>query len=121
MQISVHAKGFDLTQALKDHVQQKLGHALGRFEGSLRGVRVALEDVNGPRGGADKHCRIHLEGVPGGAAPVDATDADLYAAIDLAAEKAARFLVHALERAQPTFPDRQRRDSIRHPKGGGER
>lgn len=118
MKIAVHARGFDLTQALKDHVTDKVTHAIGRFDTSVRGVEVTLEDINGPKGGRDKRCRIHVTGVPGNAAPVEATDGDLYAAIDVAAEKTSRWLVHALERAQPTFPDRTRRDSIRHPKGG---
>lgn len=119
MQLRVHAKGFDLTPALKAHVAEKLAHAIGRFEESVQRVQVNLEDVNGPKGGADKHCRIQID-VPrakaGKHAPIDATESDLYAAIDVASEKAARWLVHALKRAEPSFPDRKRAATIRKPK-----
>ncbi|MCA8993591.1 MAG: hypothetical protein KDA88_16500 [Planctomycetaceae bacterium] len=43
-----------------------LTRALDRFGRRLLGVRVFLEDVNGPRGGANKQCRcvLHVRNMP---------------------------------------------------------
>lgn len=41
-------------------VRTRLEFALGRFTGRVRSLRVTLKDLNGPRGGLDKYCRIAI-------------------------------------------------------------
>jgi ribosomal subunit interface protein len=113
MQIQVHAKGFDLTAALKEHAEQRVEAAVDRLVKDGARARVTLEDVNGPRGGEDKRCRIQLTGFGVKAEPVDATSDDMYAAIDIACTKLGRWATHAAKRAKPAFPDKSRRGSIR--------
>ncbi len=61
-------------------------------------ARVQLGDVNGPRGGLDKRCRVYLD-VPGGA-PVVVTSVarDWRTALDFALDRAARALLRATRR-----------------------
>lgn len=113
MQIQVHAKGFDLTAPLKQHAEQRIETAVDRLAKDGARARVTLEDVNGPRGGKDKCCRIQLTGFGVKAEPVEATASDMYAAIDLASTKLGRWATHAMKRAKPAFPDKSRRASIR--------
>ena len=40
--------------------------ALDRFAGAIREVDVRLADLNGPRGGVDKLCRVQLRMLPRG-------------------------------------------------------
>ena len=57
-----------------------------------------MGDANGPRGGADKLCKIEvvLEDAP--AVLIEDAGADLYAAIDRAAERAGRNVAKRIER-----------------------
>jgi len=61
-------------------------------------VVVRLGDCNGPRGGADKFCKIQvlLEHAP--PVLIEDTGADLYAVIDRAAERAGRNVAKNLGR-----------------------
>jgi putative sigma-54 modulation protein len=113
MQISVHAKGFDITAALQRHAEGRVEAAVERLAKDGSRAVVTLEDVNGPRGGEDKRCSVRLTGFGLKAEPVVATASDMYAAIDLATEKLGRWATHAAKRAKPAFPDKSRRSSIR--------
>lgn len=115
MQIHIRAKGFELTDALRAHVEHRLASAVDHVAHAITGAHVTLEDVNGPKGGVDKHCRVTFDGAPGGHEPIDATATDMYAAIDLATEKAGRWLTHDRKQRHPAHPDKQLRDTIRHP------
>lgn len=116
MRVEIHARGFDLTDPIRDHALKRLHAAVARFEGQVTGVHTMLEDVNGPKGGLDKRCSIRVAGVPGGQRPFEAQTSDLYEAIDLAAGKVGRWLGKELEHRRPSAPDARRSDSIRHPK-----
>lgn len=87
MQLDIRGRNLRLTPALLDHVERRLRFALGRFAARLVRVAVRVDDVNGPRGGADKRCKIHLD-LAGRSLTVEEIDADLYAAIDRAAGRA---------------------------------
>lgn len=118
MQITFHTKGFEMTEPIRTYVEKRLETAVDRYEHGLRGAHVTLEDVNGPKGGKDKVCRILLKGAPGAEAPIEATESDLYAAIDGAVEKTNHVLAHQHKLRHPTFPDKSRHDSIRKPPRG---
>ena len=53
MDIEIRAHGLKLSAAQRLHVERRVGSALDRFEHKLRGVTVVIEDLNGPKGGAD--------------------------------------------------------------------
>ena len=54
----------------KGKVVRKIEHAaaaaLDRFKHAVREVRLSVVDINGPRGGLDKMCRVMLRLRPGG-------------------------------------------------------
>jgi ribosome-associated translation inhibitor RaiA len=75
-----------------------LHYALGRFEGRVNVVTARLADLNGPRGGVDKRCRISVAVRAGDPVLVEDADTDLYAAIDRAAERAGRAVWRQLAR-----------------------
>lgn len=43
---------------LMDYSERRLRFALGSFSHRITKVTVRLEDLNGPKGGTDKRCRI---------------------------------------------------------------
>ena len=90
MQINIQSHNFPLTNALRGHVERRLGFALSTRNQHIQKVMVRLSDINGPRGGEDKCCRImvvlpHLQDVV-----IEDTKANLYCAIDQAADRAGR-------------------------------
>ena len=97
MQLDIRGRNLRLTPALLDHVDRRIRFALGRFAARLSRVAVRVGDVNGPRGGVDKRCWIHLE-LGGKALTIDEVDADLYVAIDRASERAGRATERAIAR-----------------------
>jgi putative sigma-54 modulation protein len=97
MQLDIRGRNLRLTPALLDHVDRRIRFTLGRFAARLRRVAVRLGDVNGPRGGVDKRCWIHLDLV-GKVLTTEAVDADLYVAIDRASERAGRATERAIAR-----------------------
>ncbi|MDX1253120.1 MAG: HPF/RaiA family ribosome-associated protein [Gammaproteobacteria bacterium] len=103
MQIDIQTHGFVLTQGLRTHVEQRLRFALTRFQNRVARVAVHLSDVNGPRGGVDKHCQlqVRLRGLPD--IVVKDTEADLYVAVGRATERAGRTLARYLRRARGGF------------------
>jgi ribosomal subunit interface protein len=110
MQIFVQTQGFDLTPGLREHVERRIHFALDRASESVRKVSVRLSDLNGPRGGEDKRCRIQVV-VPGAAdVLIDATEPDLYVAIDRAADRAGRTLARQLARLRE-YRHQQPRDA----------
>jgi hypothetical protein len=53
-------RGVELTHEQRDVLNQKADFAFDRFHDKLASVDVLLEDINGPRGGDDKRCRVIL-------------------------------------------------------------
>lgn len=60
MQITIGCSDSNVTQKIGPFVERRAYFNLGRFASRLKRVFVRLEDVNGPRGGDDKRCRIVL-------------------------------------------------------------
>ena len=90
MLIAIHSRGFPMTDAIEDHVHKRLGFTLARGGNRIGRVVVRLSDLNGPRGGIDKRCRIEIRlgGLP--AVVVEDVQSDLYTAIDRATGRAGR-------------------------------
>ena len=81
-----HIRAVDAAIDAEDraYVRRKLGTKLGKFARAIERVSVRIQDVNGPRGGIDKICRIKvvLSGLP--SVVVEQQHASLQAAIDRA-------------------------------------
>jgi putative sigma-54 modulation protein len=89
MKPTIIAKGMKLSQALREYVVRRLRFALDRTQHSIQSVTVRINDQNGPKGGVDKRCQIllTLPGLP--AIVVNEKAADVAAAVDQAAHRAA--------------------------------
>lgn len=98
MQTIIQSKGFELTQALQDYTHKRLSYAVSFASEYIQRITVRLSDINGPRGGEDKRCKLVLkmQGMP--SVVIEDTESNLYAAIDRAVERAGRTLARALKR-----------------------
>lgn len=103
MQIDIQARDFPLTDALRRHAERRLHFALACCDNQIQRVVMRLSDINGPRGGADKRCRLHI--VLSGLSDVviEDTEANLYVAIDRATNRAGRTLIRKIARKKTLF------------------
>lgn len=60
MKIDIRTQGIELTEGLREHIERCLHFGLDWAQHDVRRVVVSLSDINGPRGGNDKHCRLHI-------------------------------------------------------------
>ena len=97
MQITIQSRSFKLTDALRNHVQTRLGFTFSRASNRVQFIQVRLSDLNGPRGGIDKRCsvKVSMGGLPD--VVVEDVQTDMYLAIDRAASRAARTVMRRLE------------------------
>lgn len=100
MQIDIQTRNFDLTNALRSYAERRLRFALTSADNHVQRIVVRLSDINGPRGGEDKRCHllVVLAGLPD--VVLEDTQADLYFAIDRAADRAGRTVMRKLDRKQ---------------------
>jgi len=86
---------------------RRLRFVLRRLTWLVPRARVQLADVNGPRGGVDKQCRIELKTADAGTVVVTAMARDWHAALNTALARSARTLVRGWRRAKlPQRPAR---------------
>ena len=90
MQLAIRSHGFPLTESLRAHVERRIRLALSHAAARIRTVTVVLSDSNGPRGGLDKACRVRIAIKDSPVMVIDDTEANLYSAIDCAANRAGR-------------------------------
>ena len=87
-----------VSKDLHDFITRRLHFALGRFAPEIERVTTRVEDVNGPRGGVDQHCRmeVKLRGLENVLSEARADDVE--EAVAFAAEGLGRGVARALER-----------------------
>ncbi len=98
MQIEIRSRDFTVTDAIRSYVLRRLGFALDHFQSHIRSVKLCLGDLNGPKGGEDKFCRV-LINTSSGHAVIEEVDEDLYRAIGRAADRAATKVSREVGRA----------------------
>lgn len=97
------------SNALPDALRNRVTTTLSRFADRILRVNVTLVDVNGPRGGADKECRVSV-GLPRhGQVTATARHENPLVAVSLAAERVRRIVVTKLKRPRALQVRRRRR------------
>jgi len=98
MQLEIRSQGLEIDQGLRGSIERRFRFVLGRFGTRIGRVMVYLADVNGPRGGLDKRCRIVVRLLRAGQVFVEDTDSDLGAVVDRATDRLGLSVRRELER-----------------------
>ena len=61
MQIQIQTSDLETPTGWREQVEKRVRFVLRRLRHGIRHARVSLRDVNGPRGGVDKECRVTLK------------------------------------------------------------
>jgi putative sigma-54 modulation protein len=100
MKIQIRGKDIGLNEAVEAYIERRLLFSLGRFSPRIDRVTVQVLDLNGPRGGQDKSCRVEVHMRPSGRVFVKDVDTSLHVAVDRAVDRLARAVGRAIERAR---------------------
>ncbi len=100
MKTEIRCQGFELTDAIRAHVENQLQMNMANFGSRIISVSVSLSDINGPRGGADKKVAIIVHLVSRLTVKVERVRSDLYVAATQASRQARRTVRRTLNRHQ---------------------
>ncbi len=106
MRLHIRSKNFSVTDAIREQVQERLAFALARFGKRIKNVTASLVDLNGPKGGVDKQCRLIVQLRPNRTVTIEETDSNICAAIARAADRAGHTVSRSLERYREAKIDR---------------
>lgn len=87
---------------LRDHAERELRFALTRFTDEITTLRLRLVDENGPRGGIDQRCLVHVVLRAEGPVSVEGVGSDAHAVIHDVVARAARTVARRISRARET-------------------
>lgn len=104
MKLTIRTRHVELTPALRDQLVRRLDFALGRLATAIRAVEVTVVDINGPKGGPDKQCRIRVRGPALRTIVIEHVGTDVLSTVSFAAERAERALARALGRRRTFAP-----------------
>ncbi|MEM9589325.1 MAG: HPF/RaiA family ribosome-associated protein [Planctomycetota bacterium] len=103
MLVSIIDRDDLVTRESQEVAERRLLFALSRFDARIQNVELIVSDLNGPRGGVDKSCRVQLKTQWGSEIVMTDSDSDLISCISRLADRVGRAVARAIERKQ-TFP-----------------
>lgn len=92
MKIEIRTHGVRRSERLLEHIKRRLNFGLDWAQNDVRRVVVSLSDINGPRGGDDKRCRLHIPLLRTRDVIIEELANDPLIAINRAVDRAARSL-----------------------------
>lgn len=104
MRSTIITKGIEADRSWREYIMERMDAALIYAEDSIHFITVRLSDMNGPKGGVDKRCQIHLKPMGLPAVIVTEVSASVSEAIDGAMQRAAKVVQRVLERANAIQP-----------------
>jgi putative sigma-54 modulation protein len=109
MSTDIKTLGFDLTDAIRRHVEGRMEWAMKPYVRRIIKITARLDDVNADHGGIDKRCSVVVALRRRGVATAQVTCADLYTAVNHVAARIRR----AVERTVKRPTSRERKDRQR--------
>ena len=108
MAITVSGRKTSVTPALREYVEEKIGRSLEVFDRATMDAEVILRAERNPANPKSAVCEVTVR-AKGAVIRVAEADTDMYAAIDVAADKVTR----QLRKYKTKVVDRRGRDTIR--------
>jgi putative sigma-54 modulation protein len=109
MKLVLQSKNIEITDAIRDYVNQKIEKAVSHFENITTGVDVSLSVAKNPRIAASQVAEVTIY-ANGAVIRAEEASEHLYASIDLVADKISRQLRKYKERS---FTKKDRADGIK--------
>lgn len=104
MELTITDLNVELSTENQKNIKQKAHRMFEKICDSIQVIKVTVNDINGPKGGKDKHCRviIHSKGIP----DIVVTDnqTSVMSAVNFALARARTTLVRKMKRKQKNQP-----------------
>lgn len=100
MDLKIHGHHLEVTDSIRSHIQAAFDTALNQHARWITGVTVRLEDVNGPKKGVDMRCQAEIHLKANSTVVLEETKEDMYAAINVVADKAKQVVGRKVEKAR---------------------
>jgi len=98
MRLQVTGSNLELTESILEHVDRRFRFALDRLEPEVSRVTVKLGDVNGPKGGVDKQCKVLIKLASGGNLVLRERAEDIYQSVSRASDRVKRLVRRRVDR-----------------------
>ena len=103
MKPRINFHGVSRDADVADYIERRCTFAFNRMQHAIGNTTVTLTDVNGPKGGVDKQCRIVITSAARSPIVICEQQSSLRLAIDRAIGRASRNLAQQLNRKQSRY------------------
>jgi putative sigma-54 modulation protein len=104
MELTITDLKMELSTENLSHIQKKILSMFSKFCERVQVIKVTIDDVNGPKGGKDKQCRvvIYSKGIP----DIVITDnqTSVMSAVNIALSRARLSFLKKVKRKQKNYP-----------------
>ncbi|MBA6336055.1 MULTISPECIES: hypothetical protein [unclassified Colwellia] len=104
MELTITDLKIELSSENLSHIRDKARHMFNKFYDRVQVIKVTIDDINGPKGGKDKHCRvvIYSKGMP----DIVVTDnqSSVMSAVNIALSRARASFLKKVKRQQKNYP-----------------
>lgn len=104
MKVNIRTRHLSLSPEILAEWRRRVTVAFARISPWVRTVDITAEDINGPKGGADKQVRIRLRGRSISNIVIEHVGVDTLATVVAAAERAVQALVRKMARRRGFAP-----------------
>lgn len=98
MTVAIRSGDLRIDADLRDAIGERVRRSFRRHARRVREVRVWLDDLNGPRGGVDRTCRIQVQLTAAGTSTVESRAQTVHAAVAGAVARAKQTIDRTLKR-----------------------
>jgi putative sigma-54 modulation protein len=98
MNMTIQTQGFKLTRPLEQFTRHQVTKALRCCSDNVERVVVRLKDINGPKGGEDKHCIVEIKLSSKPKLVITKTSSDMYNSVRQTTKKVARTALRQLKK-----------------------
>lgn len=104
MKLEIRTRHIVMTPEALAEAHRRVTVSLARISPWIRSVDIRLADINGPKGGADKLCRVRIRGRSMPSVVVEHVGTDVLAALAFAVERAEQTIVRKMARRRSFAP-----------------
>lgn len=112
MKLLIKARKIKLEATTKEYMKHRVSFAFARARHLIRTLTITIADVNGPKGGNDKQCKVLIRTNDLSDIVITETQSNLQASIDRALTRSSQNLLQRIKRKKSALKSRVKHHSI---------